>query len=198
MQVVFMRHGLTAANQKKLYNGRTDDPLCPEGVDQAGKSGTDPAVKTLYASPMKRAVETARIKYPNAEIIICDALREMDFGDFEGRSYDELKHDSAYVNWLDSGGTLACPNGESMTDFSERVCFAFDEIVRSCIKRGEKEIHIVAHGGSLMAVLGRYGHPKRPYYEWYVDNCCGYRAQVDAWGWADTPALTGCEMFESI
>jgi alpha-ribazole phosphatase len=84
MQIILMRHGLTAANMKRLYNGRTDDPLCAEGIAHARASGTDATVTQLYASPMKRALETARIKFPNAEITVYDELREMDFGDFEG------------------------------------------------------------------------------------------------------------------
>ena len=193
-----MRHGKTAANLKKLYNGSTDDPLCTEGIEHAQATGLDLTVKKLYASPMKRALQTAEIKFPNAHITVSDALREMDFGDFEGRSYEELKHDEAYKKWIDSGVTLPCPNGENMTDFGLRVCRAFDEIVRACIKQSDRELVIVAHGGSLMAIFGRYGRPERPYYEWHVENCCGYHAHIDESTWTHAPALTGCEMFQTL
>ena len=198
MRVLLMRHGQTAANVKRLYNGRTDDPLCDEGVNQATLSGTDPKTKCLYASPMKRALETARIKFPNAEITVTHALREMNFGDFEGRGYEELKLDATYQSWVDSGGALACPNGDKMSDFSDRVCSAFDALVLKCVEQGDEELVIVAHGGTLMAILGRYARPERPYYEWYVDNCCGYRAEVNNSSWSDAPALTDCTMFETL
>ncbi len=198
MQVILVRHGITAANLKRLYNGRTDDPLCDQGVQHAHASGADLTVERLYVSPMKRAVQTAMIKFPNAERIVCDDLREMDFGDFEGRGYEDLKQDSTYQNWVDSGGTLQCPNGEKMSDFSQRICLAFDGIVRQASSEGEKRLVIVAHGGSLMAILGQYGRPERPYYEWYVENCCGYRAEIIESNWTDIPALTACEMFEKL
>mgnify|MGYP000513045760 CR=1 FL=1 len=144
MQILLIRHGQTAANLKKLYNGRTDDPLCPEGIEQAVKSGSDPSIKKLYASPLKRAQQTARIKFPNAEITTCRELREMDFGDFEGRGYEELKHDETYLKWMESGGQLACPNGEKMSDFSERVCRAFNELVNKCIGQGDEKLVVAA------------------------------------------------------
>lgn len=198
MQVILMRHSITAANLKRLYNGRTDDPLCSEGVERALSSGTDLTVKHLYSSPMKRAIQTARIKFPNANITVCDDLREMDFGDFEGRGYEELKQDKAYQSWIESGGTLQCPNGEKMSDFSYRVCRTFDAIVRKSVVMGENKLIIVAHGGSLMAIMDRYGRPARPYYEWYVDNCCGYGAYLDETTWMASPALTGCGMFDTL
>jgi alpha-ribazole phosphatase len=197
MRVLLMRHGMTAANQMRLYNGRTDDPLCVQGAERALKTGTDPTVARVYASPLKRAVETARLKFPNAEITVVDDLREMDFGDFEGRGFDELKNDPEYQRWYESGGTLPCPNGECVADFVERVCRAFDAVVREHIGR-EDRLVVVAHGGSLMSILSRYGRPERPYYDWFVENCCGYRARLDLPSWARSPVLTGCELFETL
>jgi alpha-ribazole phosphatase len=77
MRILLMRHGMTSANKMRLYNGRTDDPLCAEGAAHALQTGTDPTVRHVYASPMKRAVETARLKFPNAAITVVDDLREM-------------------------------------------------------------------------------------------------------------------------
>ena len=198
MKVLLMRHGVTAANLKKLYNGRTDDPLCPEGVEAAISSGSDPGIKSLYASPMKRALETARIKFPNAEITLCHDLREMDFGDFEGRCYEELKNDADYITWMESDGTATCPNGENMSDFAERVCRAFNALVTESIQQSASELTVVAHGGTLMAIMSRYGRPEQPYYKWYVNNCCGYRANLDETGWAQTPVFTNCELYETL
>ncbi len=198
MKVLLMRHGVTAANLKKLYNGRTDDSLCPEGVEAAISSGIDPGIKSLYASPMKRALETARIKFPNAEITICHDLREMDFGDFEGRCYEELKNDADYITWMESGGTATCPNGENMSGFAERVCRAFNALVAESIEKGASELTVVAHGGTIMAIMSQYGRPEQPYYKWYVDNCCGYRANLDETDWAQTPVFTDCELYETL
>lgn len=198
MEILLMRHGKTAGNNARRYVGVTDESLCDEGISLARESGICTETAHVYASPLKRALETARIKFPNAKLTIVNDLHEMDFGDFEGCSAAELERDSAYVKWLDSHCTFRCPNGEGIGDFSDRVCRAFDGIVLESIKRGDERLVMVAHGGSIMAILSRYGRPKRQYYEWYVDNCCGYRAQLDAAAWETAPALTDCSLFETL
>lgn len=198
MQVLLMRHGRTAGNIAKRYVGSTDEPLCAEGVAHAQSSGTDASVASLYVSPLSRTLETARIKFPNAQMTVCADLREMDFGDFEGLTATELEQDEAYIKWVDSNCTLRCPNGEQMDEFADRICRAFDTIVRECIDNGDEQLVLVAHGGSLMSILSRYAKPQRPYYEWYVDNCCGYRAQLDDASWPTAPALENCTLFKTL
>lgn len=198
MEILLIRHGKTAGNLARRYAGRTDEPLCEEGIAHAHDTGIDANVTNLYVSPLKRTLETAKIKFPNAEMIICNDLQEIDFGDFEGRTAAELEQDDAYIRWLESNCTLRCPNGEQMDEFADRVCRAFDTIVQERIVSGEKKLVIVAHGGSLMSILNRYAKPERPYYEWYVDNCCGYRALLDESTWVSTPAITNCELFETL
>lgn len=198
MEVLLIRHGRTAGNIEKRYAGRTDDPLCEEGIDHAHRSGKNTELTHLYVSPLKRAIQTAQIKFPNARHIICSDLREMDFGDFEGRSAEEMVDDPAYIRWVDSQCTLPCPNGEQIDEFSDRVCRVFDSIVREGILNGEDRLVIVAHGGSIMAILSRFGKPERTYYDWYIDNCCGFRAQLDETSWEHMPSLINCSMFETL
>jgi len=198
MEVILLRHGKTAGNLARRYNGKTDEPLCPEGVAHAHAGGADPGVRTVYVSPLKRAVETAKIKFPNAAHIICDDLREMDFGDFEGRTADEMKDDEAYIAWIESNCKLRCPNGDQIDEFSERVCRAFDAIVRDCIAKGENRLVIVAHGGSLMAILHRYGKPARDYHAWYMDNCCGFRGRIDGAAWDKEQSLVICGALDTL
>ena len=193
-----MRHGRTAGNIQRRYVGRTDEPLCQEGIALARGSGVSAATAHIYVSPLKRALETASIKFPNAKRTVVADLREMDFGDFEGRSAAEMERDQAYIKWLESNCTLPCPNGERLDDFSDRICRAFDGIVRESIENGDRQLVVVAHGGSLMSILTRFGKPERLYYEWYVDNCCGYRARLDEAAWDISPALTDCKMFETL
>jgi alpha-ribazole phosphatase len=198
MEVLLIRHGKTSGNVARRYVGRTDEPLCEEGIAHACDTGSDDAVTEVFVSPMKRAVETAALKFPNARQIICADFREMDFGDFEGRSADEMAEDAAYRCWVDSNCTLPCPNGEQMDGFGDRTCRTFDAVVRQCIDRGDTRLIIVAHGGTIMSILDRYGMPRRAYYEWYVGNCGGYRAQLDETAWATAPILTDCVKFDCL
>jgi alpha-ribazole phosphatase len=198
MEVLLMRHSRTAGNIARRYIGTTDEPLCDEGMTLAHSSGVSTDTAHVFVSPLKRALETAKIKFPNAELTIVDGLREMDFGVFEGRAAAELEHDAAYIKWLESNCTLPCPDGEGMSGFADRVCRAFDTIVRASIPSNGRRLIIVAHGGSIMSILSRYGKPERQYYEWYVDNCCGYRATLDEKSWDDSPALLCCEFFSTL
>ena len=92
MEVILRRHAMTAGNSKKQYIGSTDQPLSPEGEQSARLcAGTgDETVSKVYSSPMRRCLLTSRIFYPKARVEICPLLREMDFGDFEGKNYGAL------------------------------------------------------------------------------------------------------------
>lgn len=198
MNVLIMRHGQTAGNLERRYIGRTDEPLSPEGARHVRETGIDPTVRRVYVSPMRRALETAAIKFPNAEQIIVDDLREMDFGDFEGRSAADLEGSDAYRAWLEGDCQGPCPNGESGAGFIERTYRCFDALVRACIARGEKDLVIVAHGGTAMSILSRYATEKRPFYKWYVGNACYYRAVLDEASWVEHPALFDVKYYEVL
>ena len=118
MKCVLIRHGKTAGNLAGRYIGcRTDEPLCPEGIAQL-REGRYPAVERVFASPLRRCRETARLLYPAMEMEIVEDFRECDFGAFEGLSYADLNGRADYQAWLDSGGEAPFPGGESKAEFS--------------------------------------------------------------------------------
>lgn len=166
----------------RYIGSRTDEPLCREGRELL-EGRFYPDVSGIYVSPMKRCVETARLIWPemSGRMIPVSDLRECDFGDFENKSYRELNGNPDYQAWIDSGGTLPFPNGESMEGFKKRCRRAFAQIVREAAGMetgaGEKvpvRIAVVAHGGTIMSILERYGFPQRPYFDYQVKNGRGY------------------------
>ena len=187
MKITLLRHGETAGNIKGAYNGRTDDPLSENGRKQAENAGIFPEVTHVYVSPMLRARQTAEICFPNALQTVIADLREMDFGVFEGRTADEMENDSAYRAWVDNGCKDACPNGESIYSFANRVSTAFAQLM----EKGEDAI-IVAHGGTIMAILSVFAKEDKDYFQWYVKNCQGYKAT-----WQDGQ-LVDWEKFEKL
>ena len=174
MQVILIRHGKTQGNAELRYIGRTDEPLSGDGVALAERLGADLSVGKVYVTPLRRTRQTAAILFPNAEQIVVDDLREMDFGDFEGRSYAEMERDAAYRVWVDGDCLAACPNGECRTDFTARVCAAFEAAVRRAAGQGEETLIFVVHGGTIMAIMERFALPRREFYSYGVKNCCGY------------------------
>lgn len=76
----------------------------------------------VFVSPMLRCRQTAEILFPQIPQIEIDPWREMDFGEFEGKNYAQLNGDPRYQAWIDSGGTLAFPGGESRERFYRKMC----------------------------------------------------------------------------
>lgn len=171
MKMLLIRHGLTAGNLEKRYIGRTNEPLCPQGIDEL-RQCRFPRCDVLVSSPMLRCVQTAEILFPAQAVRICDAFRECDFGDFEGKNYAELSSNPAYQAWIDSGGTMPFPNGESPDDFRARCCDGFRQMTNSFADA--ERIAFVVHGGTIMAILSQFAVPHRDYYDWMTANAHGW------------------------
>ena len=174
MRAQLIRHGKTIGNIERRYIGSTDVPLCDMGREEAGHAKKDLSVRTVYVSPLRRARETAAILFPNAAQIVVKDLREMDFGDFEGRTADEMEHDPAYRAWVEGMCRGACPNGESMPEFCARVSAAFAKTLETA----EGDPIFVAHGGVLMAVMSAFAEQNKEFYGWPADNLGGYAFDV--------------------
>ena len=198
MEIILIRHGLTAGNLQKRYIGRTDEPLCPQGIADIQKAGCFPSVAKVVVSLMLRARQTASLLFPNADQQVRQDLGEMDFGVFEGKTADEMADDSAYRAWVDGNCHDICPGGEGVVGFSARVCAAFDQAVRQAISQEEERLIIVAHSGTLMAIMDRYAMPKREYWQWHVPALNGWRAHLDRTTWDACPQLTAYLCIEEI
>ena len=182
-ELILIRHGKTAGNLLGRYIGsRTDEPLCDEGREGLARKQL-PEVERLYVSPMRRCVETAELLWPEFDqkkIQTVTDLRECDFGEFENKNYKELSGNVDYQAWIDSNGTLPFPGGESNEAFRKRCCQAFQRITEGLQKQEEKtgqtlRAAVVVHGGTIMAILERFGTPKKNYFDYQVKNGCGYR-----------------------
>ena len=181
MKLFLVRHGMTAGNERRCYLGVTDEPLCPQG--RAALAPLDESLETVYVSPLLRTRETAAILFPNARQIPVEGLREMDFGAFEGKNYEDLSDDLAYRAWVEANCEPPCPGGESRAQFMDRTCRAFESLVDEALTRREARLVIVAHGGTAMAVGSRYGLPRRDYYDWMPGNGGILRFSVEEGPW---------------
>ncbi|MDE6997491.1 MAG: histidine phosphatase family protein [Oscillospiraceae bacterium] len=175
MTIYLIRHGQTQGNLERRYIGSTDQPLCEQGREAlTGKRA--PAVGAVYVSPLRRCRETAALLYPDMPQAVAEDLRECDFGAFEGHTYEELKDDPAYQEWLDTAGQSAPPHGESKADIARRTLAAFRAIVS---RHGPEDIiALVVHGGTIMALLEEL-EDSRQFYRWQAPNGGGFRCQWD-------------------
>lgn len=184
MEIIFFRHGATEGNLKKLYVGSTDEPLAQKGIEEAQKAKENATpVDMVYRSPMKRCEETADILYPDNEKTIVDALHETNFGDFEGKKYDELCSLPEYQAWLNGADP---PNGEGKEKATKRVTEGFLSLLAHAKKNGYEKIAIVCHGGTIMSIMSKYAYPKGDYFDFLLPNCGYYKVNCDM----DTPVLT--------
>lgn len=168
MKIYLIRHGLTQGNLEGRYIGcRTDEALCEKGVALLGALCL-PRVRRVFVSPMKRCVQSARILYPGVEQEIVPDFRECDFGAFEGKNYAELNGDGDYQAWIDSGGELPFPGGESREAFAARSVRAFEALDPFAL---EEDCALVVHGGTIMAVMEAFARPRGSYFDFQLK--CG-------------------------
>ena len=179
MLIYLLRHGLTAYNAEKRYQGQRDIPLCPAGRAQLRQADLRP--ETVYITPLCRTRQTAEVLFPGARLVEVKDLQEMCFGSFEGRSYVEMEHDPDYLAWVASNCERRCPDGERKDQFCERICTTFAALVDQALAEGEQMLVILAHGGTQMAALDRYAVPHRDYYEWCAPNAGGFVLDARDW-----------------
>ena len=166
MKITIIRHFPTEGNLLKRYIGSTDEAIAKviEGLDY---SSMDNGV--VFVSPLKRAIETANYLFPKAQKIAVDNLREMNFGIFENKNYEELKDNLEYSKWLQSNCEEPCPNGESKKEFIKRTVSAIEEIKTTYKEMGLDEAVIVAHGGTAMAIGEALAKPRINYFDVRLD-----------------------------
>lgn len=186
-RIHLIRNATTQGNLDGRYCGRTDEDVCPQGRQEIlylDETYSYPQTDFVFVSPLKSCVQTADLIYPDAPRAVVKELRECDFGDFEGKTADDLAGDPEYKEWL-MGGVDACPpGGESNKDFSQRVCSGFVKIVDGLISSGIHNAAIVTHGGVIMSLLAAFGIPQQPMSAWLTPAGCGYTLLVTPGVWA--------------
>ena len=105
-------------------------------------------------------------------------LREIDFGDFEGRSYEEMKDDPAYTAWLDTNCEGPIPGGDFPESFRDDVEVCFESLMETCRTERVERALIVSHGGVLGTILERFAEPEKHWYEYHFP-CGGFAVLKD-------------------
>lgn len=173
-EILLLRHGRTQGNAEHRYNGVTDEPLSAEGRDALAARRYPPA-PVVYVTRLQRTRQTAALLFPGARQITVPGLREMDFGDFEGRNYLDMADDAAYRAWIDSRCLSQILNGECRAVFLRRITASFRALLAT---DKTDRLTVVAHGGTLMAVCSVFVDPARDYFDWQPKNGGGYRLRT--------------------
>lgn len=185
MEKLFLvRHGETVWNSERRYIGRTDLSLSAKGKEQAlslARRFSSEKIEAIYTSPLKRAVETAKIigEKVGLEPVILSELIEVDFGEWEGLTYEEIKQKFGGLidRWLFSPSKVEIPSGEEWESVTKRV----KHFLKQMAQRPEKTALAITHGGVIKTIIGLIlDHQRVPFASFLISN-----SSVSAIGFAD-------------
>ena len=168
MTIYLIRHGKTEANERRLYCGSTDLPLSEGGRAELKELRYDIRNVRFLTSGMRRANETLELLFGAVSYDTDHRLREVDFGTFEMRGYEELKDDPSYQSWITGDNERNVPpRGESGAQMTQRVLEALSELYDDAC--------IVTHGGVIAAIMAHlFPEAGKHRYQWQPKNGHGY------------------------
>lgn len=160
MRLILVRHGETDSNKAGLALGQADIELNEHGRWQAQQLALslehDP-VAAIYSSPLKRALATAEaIARPRAlQVQVEESLIEMDIGEMEGLTFQQLRQRYPHFIQIWLGGQVAyqrLPGGERLVDVEERAWPAIERIRE---RHNQQTVVAVTHNFVILALLCR-------------------------------------------
>lgn len=181
-----IRHGAIDETLSGKYIGTTDPPLSDKGklaLKKLAFTHAYPQPPVVFSSPLRRCTQTCAVLFPERKPLVIANLSECNFGEWEGKTAEELKDSEDFQKWLAGDNSVKPPRGESNADFVRRVCKIFESIVEGLMKTGSTECAIVTHGGVIMTLLAVYGLPQAKPFEWAMENGCGYSVRVTPMLW---------------
>jgi alpha-ribazole phosphatase len=159
-QLTLIRHLPTPANVARRYIGWSDESIVhTDWVINPAITCTE----IIYGSDLRRCHETANLFYPNVTYQGFQAFRELSFGDWELKTYEDLKDDSAYRQWLSNPLVASPPNGESFQVMGERVLAGLKGLHGSCPV-------VVTHGGPIRFLLTQFAPEEKDFWSWDVKH----------------------------
>ena len=203
-KIVLIRHGITEGNEQRMYYGSTDVSLSERGkglLVKQREEGIYPMSEDAqyFTTGMLRTEQTLQIIYGEQEHEIIEDLRELDFGEFEMRTYEQLNSIPAYQKWITAEDTdTAPPGGESIRSFKERVRKGFGELkvknelymLKLRNRRREAMTICICHGGVISGILDDiWPGEHKNFFEWIPDPGHGYVLNVE------DASFTGYERF---
>ena len=156
-KIFLIRHGLSEWNKLNKIQGQKNTILTELGEKQAAHMGNrliEENIDIIYSSDLKRAYDTAKIisNIINKPLISSEAIREINFGQWEGLNTEELqeKYRDEYLTWTKEPDKLNMDGAETLEDLKHRGMKYIDHIVK---ENQNKNIAIVSHGVMLKVII---------------------------------------------
>jgi broad specificity phosphatase PhoE len=160
MRLILVRHGETSSNKARLALGRADIELNEHGRWQAQRLAASlkhEPIAAIYSSPLKRALATAEpiASSHGLEVQVDDGLIEMDIGEMEGLTFQQMRerHPQFLQAWLgDRAAHEAMPGGECLLDVQERAWQAIERIRE---RHEQRTVAAVTHNFVILTLICR-------------------------------------------
>lgn len=161
-ELVLVRHGETVGQSSIRLYGATDVALAPEGELQAAAAARQLVGRrfdAVYSSPLHRAKRSAQIvldtlAHPPIDIELVEGFREIDFGRWEGWTWDEVeaRDPDNHARWSSDGPAFCFPDGEVRREFVARVQAAVGPHIERRFRTGAQQQLAVVHKGVIKAI----------------------------------------------
>lgn len=157
-RLLLVRHGATEDNVLRRFLGQRDVPLSRLGREQVERLRlrlTGERIDAAYTSDLSRARDTAMpVCAGRAEALVaCPELREMDFGDCDGLTFDEIvERYPRLARSVGGGKRIEFPGGETLQQLNDRVGLF---LARLGQHGAGESVLVVSHGGPLRVALCR-------------------------------------------
>ena len=159
MELYIIRHGETVWNKEKRLQGSSDIEINENGRNIAIKTGEamkDIHFDVIYSSPLRRAYETAKLicKGRKIDILTDERLKEISFGNYEGKTYEELENSGIKFSLFFDKPEEFMPaeDAENFDSLIRRAKSFLDELIK-IYGNTDKRIMIVAHGAINKAIM---------------------------------------------
>lgn len=152
-RLILIRHSKVEPANPGAFVGSYDIELSPDGAKEARDMEFSlPGDFRLWSSPQKRARQTASLLFPDREPRTDLRLREIDFGRWENRTFEQIRQENPeeVESWVKAPREFAFPDGESVPDFIARV----EEVAADLVQSAESQTTVaVTHGGVIRFML---------------------------------------------
>ena len=161
-EILFIRHGETDYNKKNLYYGHLNPDLNETGINQLKNTKKkleemNEKIDIVFSSDLKRCRQSLELLEldENIEKYFSEELRELNLGDIEGKSYNEIEKEFPHYvyemknNWK----YFRAEGGESLNDLQKRIVKKIEKIKKDY---QNKRILIIAHAGVIQSLISYY------------------------------------------
>lgn len=169
--IALFRHGITEENKRRAYLGWNDSPLAAEAKESVVHEEYD----AYFSSDLGRCIAMAKQLFPDKTPILLQELREMNFGEWQGRTYEQLQDNRLYQQWLSNPYHSSPPKGESFQQFADRIEAGWKKIVEFLLNNRIHSCAVMTHGGVIKYLLAHYAPQQQEFWNWKTPHDVAFK-----------------------